>query len=57
MTAEHVAARLPADLKWALAGRSADKLKEVVSKCKALNANRIQPGRLPLRWYPDYISS
>ncbi|KAI1844718.1 hypothetical protein JX266_009174 [Neoarthrinium moseri] len=43
MTAEHIAARFPTDTKWAVAGRSADKLQKVVSECKALNPDRIQP--------------
>ena len=50
MTAEHIAERLPTDLKWAVAGRSEEKLKRVVSECQKLNPNRIQPGKavLPL---------
>lgn len=44
MTAEHVAAHFPTDLKWAVAGRSAEKLQNVVTACKNLDTNRIQPG-------------
>ncbi|ETS75712.1 hypothetical protein PFICI_12656 [Pestalotiopsis fici W106-1] len=43
MTAEHIAARFPTDTKWALAGRSAEKLQKVVAECKTINADRIQP--------------
>ena len=45
LTAEHIAKFLPTDLKWAVAGRSQDKLEAVVAQCKALNADRIQPGK------------
>ncbi|KAK8066597.1 hypothetical protein PG997_013344 [Apiospora hydei] len=43
MTAEHIAERLPTDLKWAVAGRSEEKLKRVVSECQKLNPDRVQP--------------
>ncbi|RAO66108.1 uncharacterized protein BHQ10_002120 [Talaromyces amestolkiae] len=43
MTAEHITINLPSSLKWAVAGRSADKLKQLVSRCKDLNPHRIQP--------------
>ncbi|EED21540.1 conserved hypothetical protein [Talaromyces stipitatus ATCC 10500] len=43
LTAEHIAVNLPSSLKWAVAGRSSDKLQKVVSRCKELNSHRIQP--------------
>ncbi|KAK6833542.1 hypothetical protein PG990_001665 [Apiospora arundinis] len=43
MTAEHIAERLPTNLKWAVAGRSEEKLKRVVAECQKLNPNRVQP--------------
>lgn len=42
-TAENVATNLPTDLKWAVAGRSREKLEQVVSKLKTLNPDRRQP--------------
>lgn len=42
-TAENVATHLPTDLKWAVAGRSRDKLEQVVAKCRELNPDRRQP--------------
>lgn len=42
-TAENVALNLPTDLKWAVAGRSREKLEKVVSQCKSLNPDRRQP--------------
>jgi len=45
LCAEHIALRLPTDLKWALAGRSESKLDAVAAECKALNPDRIQPGK------------
>jgi len=43
LTAEHIATHLPTDLRWALAGRSESKLKDVAAECKALNPDRSQP--------------
>jgi short subunit dehydrogenase-like uncharacterized protein len=43
--AEHIAKHLPTDLKWALAGRSANKLEAVAAECKSMNFDRIQPGK------------
>jgi len=45
LTAEHITKGLPTDLKWALAGRSASKLEAVAAEIKALNPDRVQPGR------------
>jgi len=45
LCAEHVARTLPTDLKWALAGRSAEKLEALAEECKTLNPDRIQPGK------------
>ncbi|KAK0722795.1 Saccharopine dehydrogenase-domain-containing protein [Lasiosphaeria miniovina] len=42
-TAEHIATRLPTDLKWAVAGRSHSKLEQVVAHCRSLNADRPPP--------------
>jgi len=42
-TAQHIAASLPTDLRWAVAGRSEDKLAQVVARCKQLNPDRTQP--------------
>lgn len=43
-TAEHITTSLPTDLKWAVAGRSEAKLKQVLSDLKSLNADRPEPG-------------
>ncbi|KAI6801602.1 hypothetical protein KC360_g2450 [Hortaea werneckii] len=43
-TAEHITAALPVDFKWAVAGRSEDKLKRLVEELRSTNADRIQPG-------------
>ncbi|KAI1101976.1 hypothetical protein F4804DRAFT_343566 [Jackrogersella minutella] len=43
LCAEHITAHFPTDLKWAVAGRSAEKLQDVVSKCKTLNPDRQPP--------------
>lgn len=43
LTVEHIATTFPADLKWAVAGRSADKLQQAVSDCQASNPNRVLP--------------
>ncbi|KAL9129068.1 MAG: hypothetical protein Q9217_002375 [Psora testacea] len=43
LTAEHISAHLPTDLKWAIAGRSESKLSGIASELKTLNPDRIQP--------------
>ncbi|EXJ92909.1 hypothetical protein A1O3_01465 [Capronia epimyces CBS 606.96] len=43
LTVEHIATSFPPDLKWAIAGRSADKLGQLVSHCKTLTPDRIPP--------------
>ncbi|KAH8909735.1 hypothetical protein BR93DRAFT_965817 [Coniochaeta sp. PMI_546] len=42
-TAESISTHLPIDLKWAVAGRSHEKLSQVVAQCKSLNLDRRQP--------------
>lgn len=44
LCAEHIITHLPADLKWAVAGRSSSRLADVVNELKALNPDRVQPG-------------
>jgi hypothetical protein len=39
-TAEHIAAHLPTDLKWAIAGRSREKLEKIAADIKELNPDR-----------------
>ncbi|RYO79010.1 hypothetical protein DL766_004559 [Monosporascus sp. MC13-8B] len=43
MTAEHIALHLPTDLRWAIAGRSVERLQNVVRECHGLNADRRMP--------------
>lgn len=43
LTAEYIAANLPTDFKWAIAGRSAGKLKALADDLQALNPDRVQP--------------
>ncbi|OTB17708.1 hypothetical protein K445DRAFT_56367 [Daldinia sp. EC12] len=43
LIAEHITTHFPTDLKWAIAGRSADKLRNVAEQCKALNSGRQPP--------------
>ena len=43
-TAKSIASHLPTDLKWAVAGRSAEKLSHVVSECSSIDPDRRQPG-------------
>lgn len=44
-TCEHVVSSLPTDLKWAVAGRSAEKLQALVKELHALNPDRLAPGK------------
>ncbi|KAK1828460.1 saccharopine dehydrogenase [Podospora conica] len=43
LTAEHIAAHLPTNLRWAIAGRSATKLQAVLDRLRALNPDRSPP--------------
>lgn len=45
LTAEYITTKLPTDIKWAIAGRSRSKLEAVAAACKALNSDRLQPGK------------
>jgi len=45
ITAEWISTNLPTDLKWAIAGRNAKKLQNVVDELKQLNPSRQQPGK------------
>ncbi|KAI1765092.1 hypothetical protein GGR53DRAFT_491504 [Hypoxylon sp. FL1150] len=44
LVAEHITTHFPTDLKWAIAGRSVQKLQDVITECKALNPDRRPPG-------------
>ncbi|KAI0476962.1 hypothetical protein F4859DRAFT_504379 [Xylaria cf. heliscus] len=43
ITAEFIASHFPTDTKWAVAGRSAQKLEDVVKTCQSLNPDRKPP--------------
>lgn len=47
LTAEHIVQHLPTDLKWALAGRSYQKIENVAKELKQLNPDRVEPGTTP----------
>lgn len=42
--AEHIVQNLPTDLKWAIAGRSAEKMEPIAKELKALDSDRADPG-------------
>lgn len=44
-TAEQVAATLPTDVNWAIAGRSQEKLQKIATDLKAKYPDRRQPGK------------
>ena len=44
LCAEYITQRLPTDLKWAVAGRSASKLSAIVNELKSFNSDRREPG-------------
>ena len=46
LCAEYIVTYLPTDLKWAIAGRSAEKLEAVAKELKEKNPDRVQPGNL-----------
>ncbi|PKS10342.1 hypothetical protein jhhlp_002093, partial [Lomentospora prolificans] len=41
--AQHIAARFPINLKWAIAGRTESKLHDLAKECEQINRDRIQP--------------
>ncbi|EKV16039.1 Saccharopine dehydrogenase / Homospermidine synthase [Penicillium digitatum] len=41
--AEHIVQNLPTDLKWAIAGRSAQKMESIAQELKTLNPDRLDP--------------
>jgi short subunit dehydrogenase-like uncharacterized protein len=45
LVAEWVTTHLPEDLKWAIAGRNAKKLQDVVADLQKLSPGRKQPGK------------
>jgi short subunit dehydrogenase-like uncharacterized protein len=44
-TAEFLQQNAPTDLKWAIAGRSAQKLETIGKELKELDKDRLQPGK------------
>lgn len=44
--AEHIVQSLPTNLKWAMAGRSLEKVEGVAKDIKALNPDREDPGMI-----------
>lgn len=45
LCAEHITRTLPANLRWAVAGRSESKLLSLIDRLKAMNPDRIPPGK------------
>lgn len=43
-TVQHIATHLPTNLKWAIAGRSREKLEKVAARLQKINGDRQQPG-------------
>lgn len=44
LTVEHIVKNFPTNLKWALAGRSLQKVEGVAKELKTLNPDRADPG-------------
>jgi short subunit dehydrogenase-like uncharacterized protein len=45
--AEHIVQNHPTDLKWAIAGRSLQKMESIAKQLKTLNPDRAEPGTWP----------
>lgn len=43
--AQHIVNNHPTNLKWAIAGRSVQKMEHIAQELKELNADRVQPGK------------
>lgn len=48
LTVKEIAKTLPTNLKWAVAGRSRNKLDALVAQCRSANPDRSQPGTRPM---------
>ncbi|KAF3384993.1 putative trans-acting enoyl reductase [Penicillium rolfsii] len=46
---EHIVKNLPTDLKWAIAGRSLQKIEAIAEELKKLNSDRVQPDVLTVQ--------
>ena len=46
IVAEYINANLPTNLKWAIAGRSEQKLEVLAKQLRAMNGDREPPGKL-----------
>jgi short subunit dehydrogenase-like uncharacterized protein len=44
LCAEHIVQNYPTDLKWAIAGRSAQKMEPIAKELRTLNPDRVEPG-------------
>ncbi|KAL8732038.1 MAG: hypothetical protein Q9166_002990 [cf. Caloplaca sp. 2 TL-2023] len=44
LCAEHITTSLPTDIKWAVSGRSHERLTSIVEELKSYNPDRVQPG-------------
>lgn len=49
LCANHISTHLPTDLKWAVAGRNATKLKTLIDNLRDLNRDRLQPDILAVQ--------
>ncbi|KAJ5488627.1 hypothetical protein N7539_003517 [Penicillium diatomitis] len=49
LCSEHIVQNLPTDLKWAIAGRSPQKIHPIAEELKKLNADRVQPDVLAVQ--------
>ena len=56
-TAEHITTHLPTDLKWAVAGRSATKLKALIDEIRPLNPDRLPPSLEVTTLSPEDLDS
>ncbi|KAJ5559014.1 Saccharopine dehydrogenase / Homospermidine synthase [Penicillium sp. DV-2018c] len=54
--AEHIVQNLPTDLKWAIAGRSAQKMEPIAQELKTLNPDRTAPDVLVVQLNPTELN-
>ena len=45
---EYISKSLPTNLKWAIAGRSEEKLSAIMHELQSMSTDRLQPGQFPL---------
>ena len=55
LCAEYISKSLPTNLKWAIAGRSEEKLLAIMHELPSMSTDRLRPGQFPLLSSRDFL--